>query len=605
MLEEVFNIFPGPILVLAGPGTGKTHNMALRVKWLVEERGVKPEEITVITFTAEAAINMRHRLSDEEKKDVFMPRDMQPNEIRTMHSLSLKIIVSNLDLTNLNEDFTILSSKNIRRLLFEDAAQLTGFPREKGNEALYCKERGIIPEKDNDLRAISDKYVDIMTASNSIDFDDQIIIACDLLKKNKSILSEYQKKATYLLIDEYQDINYYQYCLIRLLCGDHLEGLFAVGDDDQSIYSFRGGSPAFIRNFERDFGDNAKIVNINLCRRCPPSILNSALAIVERYNPDRIPKDNPSFLKESEVPVKIINNPSEIKEADYIANICSKVVPSHDVLILLPDLNYAKPITMALQRKRISYSCDPYFNEKGINVLEAFGNWLSNQDSNIYLRECIQFLLEGTNFKIPSRKARKAEKIEEREKILAIVSNLWVDVIKGKNSLYESLKLNASDIELFSKLVVALDRLKYLYENDDENFLGEIGEILNPWPKPKDMFREISKSIEEIGFKSGAGKSLVRIMSMRMAKGLEADFIFVVGLDENVFPRPNLPKEKFEEASRLMFVSMSRAKMALYLCRSRKRSAAITYLSKSFGLKDSCFIKVLPKEYHEVKYIKT
>jgi len=205
--EALHTIFPGPALILAGPGTGKTHSLALRIKWLVETQSVRSDEITVITFTAEAALNLRRRLSDEEKPDVFMPRDKQPIQISTMHSLGLRILTNHLDTLGLSSTFRIIDSNQLRRLLFEDAAQLVGLNREKGREALNLKQKSIPLNEEHEIYPVAQSYDRILRTCNSIDFDDQIILACQLLANNVSLLSEHQKRARHLLIDEYQDIN--------------------------------------------------------------------------------------------------------------------------------------------------------------------------------------------------------------------------------------------------------------------------------------------------------------------------------------------------------------------------------------------------------------
>ncbi len=201
--EPLHTIYPGPVLILAGPGTGKTHSLALRIKWLVEEQNVPPDEITVITFTAEAALNLRRRLSDEEKRDVYMPRDKQPSQISTMHSLGLKIITNNLNGLGLSSTFRVIDSDQVRRLLFEDAAQLVGFNRERGRQVSDLKQKSTQLHEKHELYPIARSYDAILRACNSIDFDDQIILACQLLANNVSLLSQHQKRARYLLIDEY------------------------------------------------------------------------------------------------------------------------------------------------------------------------------------------------------------------------------------------------------------------------------------------------------------------------------------------------------------------------------------------------------------------
>lgn len=601
-LEEIHKILEGPTLILAGPGTGKTHRVALRVKWLVEEKNFSPDDITVITFTTEAALNMRHRLSDEDKKDVYMPREKQPNQISTMHSLGQQIITRHLAALGLSEEFKIVESDSLRRLLFEDAAQIAGLERVKGIQALSEKQRAVKDGRD-ELTAVRREYDQILRSCNAIDFDDQLIIARELLLNNPELLAEYQKKARHLLIDEYQDINRYQFELIKLLSSKNPDGLFAVGDDDQSIYSFRGGSPEYVRNFREHFGKKANIRYLSECRRCPPVVLNAAIALVKEFNPERAPKPDPVSLKESQTPIQLLDSPTQEKEAYVIASKCYRVTPSHDVLVLVPHLKFAKPIVNALRRKHIGYDCRAIVSEEGLDMLDNLGDWLADQSASFALRHFIDFLLEADHFGVPSKLVRKDDKKVLREKMLSQVSDLWKYVVKKRCSLYESLKANTDHSQLLSSLHQTLGDLISMYENPPDNFLEVVGRIRQPWKSPRDMFEEVSTWIDEVRGRGASGKSNVRIMSMQMAKGLEADYVFVIGMDDQIIPRHGLSDEQLQETSRLTYVSMTRAKVELWLCHARTRSAAITRIQNSFALKTSPFLKAIPKELMNTVYI--
>ena len=483
--------------------------------------------------------------------------------------------------------------------MFEDSAQLASLQRKQGVDAHFLKAIGTRIEKRHELWQTTQFYNSILRNCNHIDFDDQILLSFKMLSENPTLLSEYQKRATHLLVDEYQDINNSQFELIRLLSSNNVNGLFAVGDDDQSIYSFRGGSPEFIRAFKSHFGDKANVLEISCCRRCPPTVLNGALFVVSQFNPKRLKKVKPSFVSKIETPILIVSSPSAEREAIYIAEKCSRVTPSHDVLILVPYLSFAKPILAALRKKRVAYDCRSILAEEGFISLDVLGRWLSNPNDNFALRQTIQSLLETDKFGIPSKRVKKPEKIEEREKSLSEISNLWNNVINEKCSLFESLKINSNKSKLLSALLNSLEELLSAYQKTAREFLSALNNNFLPWGTSEEMFQEISTWIDEVKGRGGAGQSSVRLMSMRLAKGLEADYIFVVGLEQNVFPRKNSSDAEVEEASRLLFVSMTRAKLELNLCHSRTRSASATYLPNSFDLKPSPFLSAIPKEYYK------
>lgn len=239
----------------------------------------------------------------------------------------------------------------------------------------------------------------------------------------------------------------------------------------------------------------------------------------------------------------------------------------------------------------------------GLTYLDILGDWLADRSAHFSLRQTIDHLIETDNFNIPSKRARKAEKISEREKYLAEVSSLWETVIEQKCSLYDSLKANASKSSFLTNILTLLEQVCTTYDVPPANFLEPIGRILQPWAKPADMFQEISTWIYEVKGRGATGKASVRVMSMQLAKGLEADYVFVVGLDENIFPKPSLSSQQLAEASRLMFVSMTRAQVELILCHSRTRSAATTHTPNPYGLKPSPFVEAIPKELVNQKYI--
>ena len=190
----------GPLLLLAGPGTGKTYQLARRIKFLVEDKGVDPQTISVITFTAAAAENMRARISDPRRPDTFVESRLQPESICTMHSFGYRIIRENAGLLGLPAGLSVVQSDQTKAILMGDAAQLAGFKRSHAKEAIKCRQRGdCIPIGSREYR-ICDKYCSILRVCNAIDYDDQIILACRLLKERANIAVTYRTKATHLLV---------------------------------------------------------------------------------------------------------------------------------------------------------------------------------------------------------------------------------------------------------------------------------------------------------------------------------------------------------------------------------------------------------------------
>ncbi len=606
-LEEPHTHWPGPTLLLAGPGTGKTHSLGLRIKWLVEVMEVNPKSITVITFTTEAARNMRLRLSDEDKPDVYMPKEKHPGTISTIHSLGHQIIRRGLGTVGLREDFKVVSSDELRSVIFGDSAQLVGYERAIGGYAKVAKMKAeAMPEESPNAR-VCHVYSSILSACNAIDHDDQIRLACEVMRNTADLLAEYQVKARHLLVDEYQDINADQFEFIKLLTDGSREGLYVVGDDDQSIYGFRGGSPEYIRNFGKHFGEDASVVVLPNSRRCPPSVLKAALGVVKAnpFNSGRLDKPDPIAVKTDQAPIYIYDIPSDGQEAALIAQICTEILPAHTVLILVPTMRFTEPIAKALRMRRIQYDCRPSIDEDGLSRVIRLFDFLVDPANSLALRNCIHFLCENEVLGIPGRRVRSQAKVDQREDSLRAISSLWNRVLQNGESLLEALQAQAEDNPILGLLQSHISFLQQAYGSEMQVFLETLGRILKPWERPDGLAAEIRSWMEEIVGRAGVGDGSAKILTMRMAKGLEADHVFVIGLEEGVFPSPKWSDDEMAEAARLFYVSMTRAKGRLHLSHVRKRAASVTFLPESYRLKPSRFLEGIPKDCSKVTYIQS
>lgn len=343
----------GPILLLAGPGTGKTYCIAQRIKYLCETKSIPRENVTVITFTAAAARNMHERISNSSKPDIYTPPGIQPKLICTMHSLGFKIISENAEYLGYDDSIQVLSTDLARGTLVGDATQLTGFKREEAQNTVLCRQYGKCQSSDEPKCTICNKYRQLLKSCCSIDYDDQILLANEVLKSKPEILADYKKKCTHLLIDEYQDINAGQFELIRLLTEGQVDGLFAVGDDDQSIYSWRGGTPKYIRRFKRYYGKDAQIVPLLKSYRCPKFILESALSVVESHDKNRLEKGEFEYENKIDGKIKIHNVASDKKEALLVKSIIKRSLPSKKVLVLIPGRRFGTILVDFLKQSNL------------------------------------------------------------------------------------------------------------------------------------------------------------------------------------------------------------------------------------------------------------
>lgn len=612
-MEDEPHKLPGPVLLLAGPGTGKTQELAKRIKWLVEERNVDPENVTVITFTRPAAREMRERISDPTKEKLYVPPHKQPKMIRTMHSLGHKIITEDGEETGLNGKIPVVQSGPFRDILVGDAAQLVGFPRESSKKTIDCRQFGdCSPSDEKEKCKICESYRRILGSCSAVDHDEQILRACKRLEKDEQLLTKYRSYCQYLLVDEYQDINAGQFKLIQLLSEGQREGLFVVGDDDQSIYSWRGGSPKYIRNFQDDFGAEAQIKTLTVSHRCPRHILEGAMCVVASYDGERRPKEGFEYEKGDGEKIKIHSVPSDEKEAKVVKSIVGEAIKqSKDVLILFPYKRVSEDIAKELREARIQYDAQAIIPGEGLPLISILSRWLANNSDSLSFRECLQAVTRNPDFDIPTEKAKTPETKEKREKALLKISNLWKNVIEKKvDGFWESLKLEKENDELYSKLFSAFEHLRILnLQQEPAGFAAEIVKTLVPWKKSQSFLDEVDLWVQTAKTTDDTGQgSKVQLMTWQSAKGLGANVVCIVGVEENTLPKKEKGKViNIAEESRKFLVALTRASEEVHVFHARKRSQRKVFRQiykegKTPDLKPSVFLSVIPEEHKESKY---
>lgn len=611
-LENAYKTFPGPVLLLAGPGTGKTYQLAKRIKFLVEheQMGAHPNEIAVITFTKEAARNMRGKLA-EDNNEVRLERDKYPEIIATMHSLGNMIIGSTVKKLGLNKKYEVLTEDAPREVFLKDAATLAGFKREKWDLVNKCRQKGVCEEnKDEEKCKICKEYCQILQKCSLVDWDGLILLACQALRSDETLRREWKRRTKYLLVDEYQDINQAQCEMIKLLTEGQTDGLFAVGDDDQSIYSFRGGTPKYIREFENDFGSKSKIGRLSKSFRCPEHILKGALGMLGNFYKGDC-KPEPTFDDRIKVNNKIsfYDAPSVKGEAWKIAKIAKNKGKAEKVIIIIPNRNYLPPIKKALTHEGLEYRCKGKLKEEGLVRFNALADWLEKPKSSYKLRYLIDLIINNYDRLTKKVKEESNRITDKRETASESIANLWREVNKQKSlcsvlfAKAEKEKRNPFLVRLRNTLnsVSNLMNEKGNSRHGMVRFLARSGLLVAPGKTPIGIISEIKEWKNEIiGTSAASSYEPINIYSIQSSKGLEGDVIFMVGLSDGIFP---YPKGNIEEQSRLFFVAMTRAKKELHLFSARSRSGGITYQENSYQLKKSCFIKAIPAEHLEEIYL--
>lgn len=601
--DDVAKVLPGPVLLLAGPGTGKTHQLARRIKFLIEEGNIDPNKITVITFTGEAARNMRERLSDDKQPDVYVPPERQPANIRTMHSLGLQIIAGDYRKVGLRKDF-LLVAQQIRQLLLEDSARISGFSGEDAQQSEECRRHGNCQETEEKKCKICKQYQELLSGLNAIDYDAQIFLACRLLKENPALLEKWQESTRHLLVDEYQDINHAQYEFIRLLCQGQDNGLFVVGDDDQSIYSWRGASPTYTVDFQDHFKDKARVFTLNECRRCPPHVLNAALAFVSRNNPKRLEKKGLHSKKESETTkVTVYMVPSDKYEARAICHAIREAPLNQDALVLVPGHRFTIPIKRELRKQRIPYDCKTNVADSGLYAINDLVNWLKNEKDNFALRVCLERIVKNPTLRIPFDKNGGIQ--QRRERTLAKVAPLWQKVISEEMTLYDVLRGTANGNADLKFIVDSLAELRNAWEDQKNTgrFFKTVSRIIRPWTSMHSLSQEVQDWVQDaLARDMSSGEPVARVLTMQAAKGLGSDQVFVIGLNKGIFPSGEEKEHELREKQRLLYVSMTRAKKRLHMFCARTREGKFSYQPPADGesiakLDPSPFLDWLPQEH--------
>lgn len=602
-LEDDCYKLSGPLLLLAGPGTGKTYKLAQRLKFLVEEDHVPPEAITVITFTNPAALNLRKRISNPEKREVYVPPEDRPESIWTMHALAMRVITAAaLDAGKKAPDLEVVTN-NERDLLLEDSCQLLGLRRDDHRVSKDCRQHGQCLPDDSSKCRVCAEYRGLLRKSGATDFDEQLFAANEILRNNAAVLSKFRGGARHLLVDEYQDINHAQYSLIRALSDGQDDGLFVVGDDDQSIYAFRGASPDFIRNFARDFGSTARVQEITVSRRCNENVVNGGRAIVRAFDKTRVKKRPLKFLDSGTDVIRILSVPSHGAESACVMGIVREALPSKSVLILVPRAAYAYRLESMLRQSRIGFTGPTPDTGAGMPRLSRLAEWLADEGNNLALRECLQVM---TLLNAPSIFGRSITKAEARETGLERVARLWLQTRGGgaTTSLWAALNSSAGSDPVLSFLREQCIALRQAAQDPTVAFVDATTGTLAPWKDASALLTEASARVAIHDDSPSAGRDVdVAIMTLGGSKGLEADVVCVLGLEDGEVPG-DVDGEELAEKARLMYVAMTRAKESLVLFHARTRPGDVSYRARgNAALPESRFLSEIPTVTKSVEWI--
>lgn len=594
--QEVVNTTEGPVMVIAGAGSGKTMTVTHRIKQLIVN-GVGPSEILAITFTNKAAKEMRERTIKLIKNSPEINRPISEFEtpfVSTFHSLGVHILRQQHEKLNIPKSFTILDrgeskakmkkaiiASNLDPKQFEPPRMLSHISKHKG-EGLTLKQFEINNSGkhflDETLARVWREYESELKKDKALDFDDLLLKTKELLKNNEEVRKYYQNVWKYIHVDEYQDTNNVQHQIVELLAGDH-KNLCVVGDIDQNIYSWRGAKVGHMMDFEKKYV-GCKIILLEQNYRSTKVILDAANQIIEK-NVNR--KDKVSFTEnDSGDKITIHQAYNEKDEARYIANECKdlikKGVKPNDVAILYRANFQSRIIEEMMLTSNVPYQVlgTKFFDRKEVKDILAYIKVALNRSDSISMERAISSPKRGIG-KVTVLKILEGKVDEIKGKTLVNVQSFseFLDRVE-KCAKTKSPK---ETLELISKESGILDSLHKLPDGEDR--IANIFELISLADKYKNMDPEegIEKLIEEAALASdqddlNTDNGGVKLMTVHAAKGLEFDYVFITGLEEGLFPHEKRGEEKVdeEEERRLFYVALTRAGKKLYLSHSGMRT---------------------------------
>ncbi len=604
-----------PVLILAGAGSGKTRVITYKLAYLIKHYGIPPWNILAVTFTNKAAGEMKHRaisLIEQAGQDVealFRNTDFW---ISTFHSACGRILRRDIDKIGYNSNFTIYDTEDSKRLIKEVIVE-KGFTKFSEKLPLVLS---LISKSKNKLESpkelikrsehegndylltigkIYEVYERKLYDYNALDFDNMILKTIELFEKEPQVLEKYCNYFQYIMVDEFQDTNLPQYKLIKQLVGER-GCVSVVGDDDQSIYSWRGAEIKNILNFQKDYKD-CKIVKLEQNYRSSTIILDASHSVVKN-NPNRFEKKLWSELGEGET-IKFYSAYDDLDEGYYVI---SKILelreakePYKSMAIFYRTNSQSRIFEEKLTEKSIPYRVFGgirFYDRREVKDVLAYLVVIANSRDNISLKRVINVPKRG----IGDMTVKKIEDvaIEKNKPIMEVLSYCVENVLKGKakknvedfvnliNDMRQLLKEGKSVYEVSNKIVEKINYYEYLKSEEDwEDRINNIDELFNSMreydetsqnPSLEDYLTNISLKAD-VDNKEVETDNYVSIMTLHNSKGLEFSNIFITGLDEGIFPiyQSLEDEEQLFEERRLFYVGLTRAKKRCFLSSLRRR----------------------------------
>ncbi|MBZ2175484.1 DNA helicase PcrA [Schnuerera sp. xch1] len=619
----------GPLLILAGAGSGKTRVLTHKIAYLIEERRIFPGNILAITFTNKAANEMKDRIGnllDNNVEDIWMG---------TFHSVCVRILRRDINRIGFERSFSIydrddqitlmkecIKERNLNKEMYKERSVLSKISELKDSMVhsdTYINEN----YSDYYLRNIGELYAlyeKKLKSNNALDFDDLIIKTVELFRTNPEVLDYYQKKFKYVFVDEFQDTNKTQYELVRLITSKH-KNICVVGDEDQSIFGWRGADITNILNFEKDFS-SSKIIKLEQNYRSTKKILKVANHVIKN-NFDR--KDKNLWTDNEEGSQVVVENLLDAQdEAYFVANKIEKLVSDgyelSDFAILYRTNAQSRSFEESFMRRNIPYKLVGglrFYDRKEIKDIMAYLKMIQNPADDISLKRIINVPKRGIGKATIEKIEEYANQIDENMySVLLEIDNIpklstraknniktFVDIINKFMAMSEVVSVN----EFIEKIVYGIGYIKQLEDEgsiESQTRLENIKEFIsvavdfevnNPDGTLEDFLANVSL-LSDVDKTEDVDNSIT-LLTIHSAKGLEFPVVFLVGMEEGLFPisRAIDNESELEEERRLCYVAITRAEKLLFITHSKIR----TIYGKTEYSYPSRFLKEMPKDLIE------
>ncbi len=594
----------GPVLVVAGPGSGKTRVLTQRIAYLIAVEGVRPWQILAVTFTNKAAREMQERV-----KRLLPDQAIEGIMLGTFHSICGRILRREAELLPVSSNFVIFDSDdqerivksvirelNINEKLYRPASVHAAISRAK-NELIDAEHYPTTTYRDEVVKRVYAEYQKRLVASNAVDFDDMLVYTAKLLEDNPSVRDKYAQRFRHVLVDEFQDTNLAQYALVKELASHH-KNIFCVGDPDQSIYAWRGADWRNIQRFEQDFPD-ARTILLEQNYRSKQTILDAAMGVINRAQnrrrkqlfTDRGKGENIFFYEA----------PDDYAEASFVVDTIAQLVASRqfepgDCAVMYRTNAMSRVLEEAFLQARLPYrlvGAQRFYGRREVKDIIAFLRLIHNPADEVSLNRIINVPPRGIGDKTLTtlNMVARQNELQPGEVLLDLArgadSPYWVSFtgraaisLADMGGMVATWRIAAQTLtiaELFDRLVSDIGYKEYI---DDDSEEGE-----DRWENVLELkrlaeeysTRTMDEFLENIALISDqdtiAEGNVPTLLTLHAAKGLEFGAVFIVGLDDGILPHSRSfdEPEQMEEERRLFYVGITRAKDKLYLVRAIQR----------------------------------